>query len=123
MTATHNEIERWPVVHGRCGAADLTLVEPWVSESRGSWGEDPEEMTLASLTLLDGCHLDAPDSAVFVGAQVSVENLTGWDQRGQAELNLGRPKPPSKGEGGRGVLRTVTATSVPGSSPGGPTIN
>lgn len=109
VTAIHNEVERWPVVHGRCGTAELTLIEPWVSKSRGSWGEDPEEMTLAALTLLDGCHLDAPDSAVFVGARVSVENLTGWDQRGQAELNLGRPKQPSKGDGERDVLRTVTA--------------
>ena len=37
-------------------------------------------MTLSALTLLDGYHLDAPDSAAFVGAKVSVENLTGWDQ-------------------------------------------
>lgn len=99
VTAIHNEVERWPVVHGICGAAELTLIEPWVSQSRGSWGEDPEEMTLTALTLLEGCHLDAPDSAVFVGAGVSVENLTGWDQRGQAELNLGHPTQPSKGGG------------------------
>jgi len=109
VTAIHNEVERWPVVHGRCGTAELTLIEPWVAESRGPLGEDPEEMTLASLTLLEGCHLDAPDSALFVGARVSVENLTGWDQRGQDELNPRRPNQPSEGEGEREVPRTAAA--------------
>jgi hypothetical protein len=108
LSAIHNEVERWPVIHGRCGTSELTLIEPWVSQSRGAWGEDPEEMTLQASTVLDGWHLDAPDSDVFVGARVSVENLTGWDQRGQAELNLG-PKQPSKAEGERDVPRTVMA--------------
>jgi hypothetical protein len=108
-TAIHDEVERWPVVLGRCGTAELTLIEPWVTQGRGSWGEVPEEMTLAASTLLDGCHIDAPDSCVFIGAGVSVENLTGWDQRGRGELNLGRPKHQSNGEVERDPPRTATA--------------
>ncbi|UIN30634.1 HEPN domain-containing protein [Microbacterium binotii] len=86
LVAHHDEIERWPVIHGRSGDSQLTIVEPWVSHTIGPYREDPHEMTLAALTLLDGCHLKAPDSPDFIGASVTVENLAGWVGWGQAEI-------------------------------------
>lgn len=110
VVATHDEVERWPVLHGRCGNSELTLVEPWVESSRGPLGGDPEEMTLSAITVLDGCHLESPDSAVFVGAHVSVENLAGWEQRGRAEFSLLHHKRPKGTDEDEGSMRTVTAT-------------
>lgn len=87
LVAEHHEIERWPVVHGLSGNRRLTLIEPFAESSSGNYGEDPHDQTLRAFTLIDGYHLETPDSPAFIGASVTVENLTGWAQRGAAEWN------------------------------------
>ena len=107
LIAQHQEIERWPIVHGLSGHTRLTLIEPWAESSFGNYGEDPHDQTLRALTVLEGCHLDSADSPVFVGAGVTVENLTGWANRGESELNLRRPKSSADNVGE--TFRTATA--------------
>lgn len=92
----HQEIERWPVVHGLSENTRLTLIDPFSESSRGNYGDDPHDQTLRAFTLLEGCHLDTPDSIAFTGAGITVENLTGWAHRGAVERNLHSPRVPAQ---------------------------
>lgn len=71
----------WHMIHGAADRREMSLLDCALKNSRRTSRarvNSPDEQVIAASTAVIGAHIDGDDEAVFVSAEVSVEDLGFW---------------------------------------------
>lgn len=69
---------RYPVVHGRAGGTDYTLLDSFRSRREMNWGGSTRYETVAVNQILRGAQLDDPDDLRGNAVTIALRHLTEW---------------------------------------------
>jgi hypothetical protein len=93
VTSFQGDTRPFSTIHGIANGKKMTLFDSHSIHSvRFDFFEleaGPDEQTIRSETLLVGAHIEGEDAAVFIGAALSMENLTFWAFGSGIETSMG----------------------------------